>query len=388
MKRFIGAVVLLFALMASFQCYAAGGTITYEQAKVQMVKNNRSLNKLRYTTTTYRAQIQYENIMKSNEDLSIDSIKRFYSLMGRKLDPYDEMQLLKQRDYTPSYLKYLWESAQKNESTQNALRTIQLRQAFLSCFSANQSIAIKKLRVEIYTKENDQNKVKQKKGLISKIDLEESQQRLLAVEMELAAAVRNRETAVKSLNLLLGAPLKTEYGSFIFSEAIKEDLLLPEEEYVVKALENRKELWDFQKQIELKQLEMKVMEVNRVNEIYYQTRIDYGDLVNSAQALKLKLEQEKARIELEIRTSYLDIKKAKQNLEKTLKKVKLQENALAIASAKVQSGVKNTTMIEALKIDLKEAKNAYALAGYEYNTKILELEVALGSGSKNQRGAE
>lgn len=380
MKRIISSLVILLILMSGLNIYAANNSITYEEAKKQLLSSSSGLRKQRLNT--YKAQIQYDNAVKNNESLSIDDIKKGFLALGGKLSTYDEMNLLKQRDFTPSQMKYYWELSQNSEIIMQNTLVLNLRETYVACLNAENDLGIKQQRLDSSLKLENQSRVKLKSGLISQINADEVSNNLLKAQKDLECAIRNRENSVLALNSFIGTSIKVEYNKFSFIEEMNKMQLNSVDYYVEQALKNRMELSDLQKQIDLKKLEIKVMEVNRVNEIYFQARIDYGSLVNGAKSLEAKVIQTRSDIETEIRNGYSDIKKAKEEIMNAKKAIATKERKLTLTKAQYQAGKISDLDMGELQIELYELKNTYNVAIYNYNTKILKLVSTTGFGPK------
>jgi outer membrane protein TolC len=279
-------------------------------------------------------------------------------------------------------MKYYWELSQNNEIIMQNTLVLNLRELYFSCINSENDLEIKQQRLALTQKLENQSKVKLKSGLISQMDADEASDNRLKSQSDINTAKRDRENALFVLNSFIGASVKIDYGKFTFIEQQNITQLKAVDYYIEQALKNRMDLSDLQKQIDLNKLEMKVMEINRVNEIYSQARIDYGSLVNGTKTLEAKVIQTTSDIEAEIRSAYSDIKKANDKILNIKKAIESKERKLTQTKVQYRAGKISDSSIGELQIEINELKDSYNMEIYNYNTKILKLVNATGFGPK------
>jgi len=381
-KRLISlfiTIITVFALSFGTQAYADNNnTISFEKAQRQLLENSRTLKKLKYNT--YKAKRQYDDAVKMSGEIGIESIKRILAMFGRKLDPYDEMLLRKQRDYVPEMTKYYWNLSKNGEiTTQNSL-TLALRDMYLAFYAADSGIEIKQQKLKLAEKKYNQDKSKYDLGLVTKVELEESEHNLLSAQKNLNIAERDRGNAKRRLNSFIGVSVLTEYDILWFSEKINDSELMPVEHYIETAMNENLELSQIQQEIKLKELELSILDINEVGQIYRLARKDYGTLQNEIEKLKVKMEATKLQIENGIKNIYIDIKKEKSSIENTEKTLEMQKRNLARLQALYSSGMATQTVLEEMETGIKELENGLKISVYNYNTKIMKLKIAAGAG--------
>ncbi|MCX8130850.1 MAG: TolC family protein [Clostridia bacterium] len=379
MKKTISVVLLVSILFTFITSYASDNIIRYVDAKRSLIENSSVLKKLSYTTYKYSGQ--YENAKKNADEISIETAKQIYSFMNWTFSAYDEMLLIKQRDYLPEQMKYYYELSKSREiTTQNNL-IVGLRGVYLVLLNADMDSKLKQKKFELAQKKNEQDSKKYKLGLISKLDVEASEYNLIKAKSELEAIKRSRENACRALNKYIGAPLNSSYGIITYDETFDTSIVNKDINYYIeKALKERAEIVDAQKEIALKQLEKSILEVNDVGNIYRDTKRDYSTIKNEIESLYLKIEKAKLDIENEIKKAYLEIKKEENNVKRLLSSIDAQKRNHEKLKALLKQGMTTEMAVDEMQISINEMENGYKIAVYNYNTKLIKLVYAAGIG--------
>lgn len=378
MRKVVVILLVLLVLFTYIDVYAIDENMTFHKIKSEMLQNNTTLKKLLYAT--YKAQNQYENALKGADQISIYGIKENLGKIGRKLDPYDEMLLIMQRDFMPAQAKYYWELSQSNEKITINTLTINLRNLYLGLINGRYDLAIKQQRLSLAEEKYKQAQSKFMNGLISKLDLDQADYDLQKVKNDLIAAKRNIENTSRTLNNFIGKPFNITYNNLSLIEEKNTTELKPIEDYIELALKQRYELIDLQKQIDLDKKHMDILDLNNVSNIYLQSREDYAGLKNNIDASNLKMDRTKLDIENEIKSALMDIKKENSSLNNLKKTIANQEQNLTRINAQFKAGYVTNLVIQEFQIGINGLKNSYNLSVYNYNTKLMKLEYATGIG--------
>ncbi|KPU27426.1 hypothetical protein TR13x_04975 [Caloranaerobacter sp. TR13] len=379
MRRLLSILIVLTIIISGFYINAEKeNVITFEKAKLELIKNNRTLKKLDYIQR--KAQLQYNKAVIASKNIDISGLKEELAKFFMKLDKYDEMLMIMQRDFFPKQMKYYWLSSYDNKIITEKSLIIGLRDLYLALYNAKFDINIKQEKLNLAKEKYNQDKTKYMQGLITENELEEVNYSLQKAEKELIIAKRDLENITRSLNSYIGVPLNTTYDEVIFKENLRYMDLKPVEYYIEKALNERLEIKNLEKQIELKELEKSILEKNDVHKIYTQARKDHENVVRDIQNLNLKLEKAKYEIENEIKTAYIDIKKEVNNLNNLQRMLQLQKRKLKALKSQYYQGMIPKIYIKELEISIKEMENSLKIIKYNYNTKMLKLEYASGIG--------
>lgn len=383
MKRIISIIIFLAILMVGVITIAEQkDNINFEQAKLLLIKNNSTLQTL--ANTKKQAQLDYYEADIDSKILQ----NRLDSLLDRnRISEYDEIQLRKQIELTSSKARSNYDILRNNlNSTRNNL-VIGLRDTYLGLYKAAIEVDIKEKELNLAEKELSQALVQFSKGLISNQQTNEYEYNLLKAEMDLDIAKRNKDNLTRNLNLFSGIPVAQKYNNIsiaadiiMYEEEYKNMELLSSDEYLEKALSNRNEIIKLETDIDLKEQELKILEMKDVHIRYADGRSDYEKATNELASLELKLENLKQDIEKEIKTAIFDINLEKQNVEHARKELDIQKRSLEEFKLQYLQGNISKLDLDKLDLNVEELKDNLEIAMYQYVTKIMKLDAAIGIG--------
>lgn len=380
MKKVISICVVVFILLNSVATFAADQSIiSYKTALQRTLENNWELKRIKYAE--YQANQQYKDAQKFADEISINAIKEYYATIPDKsLDEYTEMQILKQRDLVPKQVQYNITQAQDQYKVTEKSLSNGLRGLYLNALSTDFTVQTNNKRLALAEKRYRQDKVKFQQGNISQLDIEQSEYNYLKAQQAVADSARRRENAIRNLNQFIGEPINRMYDKVVFDDGFDYKKLQRLDFYVEKALKERVDISDIEAQIQLKKLEMSIMEKNDVHKIYRAGRSEYSNLQSEVESLQLKLQQTRIDIEKNIKDAYIDIQKDLSTIKGLESTLESQKKLLNKMREQWKLGVLTESSIEDMEINIEEGEYNLLLAIYNCNTKYQQLENAAGYG--------
>lgn len=381
MKRLVCSILTAVVLLLPVQATAeAVGTLTYDRAVALMNLNNGTLNSLERAENDARED--YESNAREAEKIDTEGFtvnfggKDYYMYY----DPETKVYMKKAKELYPEQFKLIWETAVKRKDiTATTLKTT-LRGIFFGVYSANNDIVLKQKQLDLAVKVNSQDKLKLKRGLITSLDMQESGYNLKKAQNSLAAAKRNYENAVRSLNEFIGISAKTRYTDMIYEEEYSEQSWKSVDYYIEQALANRFDIVSLHRQLALKEKDKTITESSYVYKNSTTSQNEYESLLYDIEQLNLDIETTKLSISNEIKNAYVDVIKAEKNVTSISNTLKLQQSNYSKMQARYKSGMISANMLEQAEIGLLQVENGYKATLYDYNTKIIRFNNATGIG--------
>ena len=381
MKRIIAILMAVIIFLPVTQIRAEDSNyISFYKVKTQLLENNRTLKQLE--NQERQAYLRYDEVYQAGR--SVNTEGKSYELFGEerffKYDINIQMLLTKKKLLVPEQMKYAWEKTENSKITTEKNLIASSRGLYLALLSSDEDYSIKQEKLRIADKKYNQDAVKLEQGLITRVVLEQSAYNLEKARKELDAAVRNRENASRSLNAFIGAPINISYSS-VRAEDVNSNLEMEAADYYIeKALKERNEITDIQRQLEVKKLQQGIIEKNQVHKIYTAVADEHEKLIEDIEMLELKLENERYKIEEEIKTAYIDVKKERGGIESTKLVLETQKLTLNKVREQYNQGLITQTVLEELQVGIDEIENGLGLSVFSYNTKRMKFENATGIG--------
>ena len=381
MKKIVPLMIVLALLIAGAPSYAAGaGGISFDAAKSIMLENSRQLQKQDALVKEF--DLHYNNALKSTKDIFYEGV--YFSVGGvTGMRPYPidtQITLAKNRYFLSAQMKYYWLSAIDGKTVMTNGLTTGLRDLYTMLFSADDNVKVMKQKYDIAREVNAQNKARLQQGLITQLDMKQSQYNLDKAENDLNAAKRSRENAVRSFNAFLGVPVGATYTNI---EEPNEDPIVridTAENYISSALEKRMEIIDLKRQIDLKRLEASVLQMFIMNAYPAHIREDYNNALTEVKNLNLKLEIKKLAVQKEIKDAYVDVLNTYKSVKTMQGTLETQKKALANTEMRYKLGYITKDVLEQNRAAVNALENGYKAALYSYNTKVIKLNNASGIG--------
>ena len=381
MKRLIAITIAAVILLLPAQTLAdSKGPLSYERAVSLLNLNNGTLKKLQRAENDANKDYQSNLLDAGNID-----VNGFTTTFGGKdyyiyYDAETRLMMTKMKELVPEQMKFSWEAAQANRLiTQNALRT-SLRGIFLGLYSAQNDLQLKQKKLALTTEINKQDILKLEKGMITELDLEESNYNLLKAQKDVDSANRSYKNSVRSFNQFVGLSSNTGYTNIVYEETLARPELKPVEDYISKALENRFDIISIRKQIALKEQDKKLTDTGSAYKVSTTDQDTYERLLNDIEGLNIDLEEMKLSITDEIKNAYVDVASAGKGLDSMYNTVKLQRSNYEKMQARYKAGMISKNVLTQTELGLMQTENGYKAMVFDYNTKITRFNNATGIG--------
>lgn len=384
MRNFYKNVVLLIILTiivtGTLTVSASNQSLSFKTAQDIMYQHNRTLQKMNIIKNQAQLQILDAKIASNSAKSTLNLFKKYGMTLGR----YDELQFVLMRDFFPEQAQYGYETTKaNNQITKNSL-TIALRDIYLGLYNAYRDMGIKEENLNIAKEDFTHKELKYELGLISTIDFQDAEYRLLKADKELEQSNRDFINMTRTINSFIGQDLDFSYD-MIISEHIKLKLYQPVDYYIELALENRHDLTDIQKQLALKELEMSHYE-SKSYLLDSKVRRDYDNIVRDYEILQIKFEIAKTNIEAEINKAYLDAIKAEKQVVSLLRMIDLQNKRLDQLKQQYQENMVSELVVSEMENGINELINQKDIAVFNYNTMRMKLDNASGIGPSYEGG--
>lgn len=380
-KRLLCSVITTVILFLPFQAIAeAKGVLTYDRAVALLNLNSMTLKSLERAENDARESYESNAVQAQKIDTEGFTInfggKDYYI----NYDPETKVNMKKAKELYPEQLKFSWEAAGKNRHITSIKLKETLRGVFFGVYNASADIKLKQKQLDLALKINNQDKVKLKRGLITSIDMQESDYNLAKAQNSLIAAKRNYENATRSFDQFIGVSAKTQYTDVIYEEKLSGDSWKSVDYYIDQALENRFEIVSLRRQMELKEQEKAITESSYVYKNSTTLQDEYETLLNDIEQLNIDIENAKLSITDEIRNAYVDVIKAEKNVRSLSNALKLQQSSYSKMQARYKAGMISENALEQAEIGLLQFENGYKAALFDYNTRVMRFGYATGIG--------
>ncbi|MBN2260143.1 MAG: TolC family protein [Clostridiales bacterium] len=303
----------------------------------------------------------------------------FLERIGRPVSKTTEFNVIYTRDTIVAMSDYGFQTRVDMKTlTQNSLE-VAVNQMLVGYYSALENLKIVEKQID-----NEETKVqiveeKYKLGLISEFELKEARYQYDLVLSTKISAENSIKSLIRQMNGLLGNSDIDATIEYAWNFEINQ--LKPLDEYMAMALENRYDVYDLDKQIELKELQVKIY-TSQANYYLTEYRInsDYLKTKNELDQLKIDKEIVRDRIENEIIEDYNNALQAYNDYLKTKNTFENQVyNSYLIEKQYNLGYITKTDMIDfSLGLDqLEMGVNASLL---NYNNLVNTLDYATGIG--------
>lgn len=381
MKKLIALTITVIMLLFPARVLAdSTGPLSYERAKSLLALNHNTVKKLQRAERDAQEQYESARLEWKSKDVNgmtytYNNKEYYYHYNASTRD-----MLTKYQQLVPEQLKYAWEATTDNLTiTQNTLNAA-LRSVFLGVYSAQEDLELKQKQLEYAAEVNRQDQLKLKNGIITELDLEESDYNLLKAQKAKEASQRNYENAVRTFNQFVGLPSGTQYTQITYGESLKNSEWKPVDEYVEIALKSRFDVVNVQKQISLKELDKMLTEAGTAYKMNTTDQNTYASLLTEIENLKLDLEEQKLIVANEVRNAYTDVIKAGKSLNNMGNTLKLQQSSHNKMKERYEAGMISRNTLTQSELGLQQVENSYNLMLFDYNTKIMKFNNATGIG--------
>lgn len=381
LKKLLSAVMILILLFLNTDVFAEDINILFMEKALSNLenKNNTLLNMAESEKT---AKKQYESAVNSSEGIDTEgiSVEFFGKEMYIHFNTNTKMLLTMQKELYPAQMKLSWEMTRDSRKvTLNSMK-IGLRGLYLGVYTADNDCKLKQKKNELAQTIYNQSKIKYERGMITSIELSQSEYDSLKAKAAYDAAKRNYENILRSLNSFIGVKLDTAYDQIIYEEIFDETKLKDFDYYTEKALSYRLEVVSALRQISLMEQRKGIYEKYPYTIKLPENKKDYEAMLLELEKQKLMLEKEKIEIEKEIKEAYIEVSVSESNITGLKKVLDLQKNNLENMKSKYEKGLIPKTLLDQIQIGYDETDNGYKAALFDHNTKLMKLEYAAGIG--------
>lgn len=370
--------VLLISMPADVQAQG-GNVLTWQRASALLRLNNNTIKDL--AEAEQKSRKQYEDAVK--ESAKIDTKGRTIYILDQEIriayDDTTQMFMTQQKELFPEQMRYYWNMTQDSKRRTSNSLTISLRNMYLGLYSAHNDVRIKELKYEVAENLHNQNQLKLEKGMITEIEALESEYALEKARAELAAARRNRENMLRSFNHFLCRDIHTDYDD-IRLESQLYTIFRDYDYYLGRALVNRAEIKQAEKQLELLEQKKRIMDRFPLSMNTVSVRKDYNNLLLDMEIQEARLEQAKLDIEVEVKEAYIEAAAAVKNTENMKKLLDLQKSNIDKIRRLYEKGLVSKTVLDQSEIGYLEFCSSYDLTLFDCNTKLMKLVYVSGIG--------
>ena len=381
MKRLIAITITAVMLMLPTQALAEEkGPLSYERSAALMDLNNGTLKKLQRAESD--ALRQYKSNAQSAKIIDVNgfTIKFDDKDIYIPYDPETKLMMIKVKELYPEQMKFSWEAARDNHIiTTNSLNAA-LRGVFFGVYNAQVDLQLKQKQLALATEISRQDKLKLKNGMITDLDLQESEYNLLKAQKVAVAVKRNYDNAVRSFDQFVGLPSKTQFTQVIYEDVLAHPQWKPVDYYIDAALTNRFDIESIRKQIALKEQEKKIIETGFAYKTGTTAQDEYERLLNDLEQLNMDLEGMRLSIINEMKNAYVDVINTGKGVDNLNNTLKLQRSSYANMQARYKAGMISKNILTQAELALLQVENSYKAALYDYNTRIIRFKNATGIG--------
>lgn len=269
-------------------------------------------------------------------------------------EPDMQMQMRLQKEFIPEQYKYIWEIRKiSGKVTENSLANT-ADNLFSMLYGAYQNVLLSEKSYEIAKRVFQREKMRYDSGLITEIDLKSCSLDLEEAENALVKSKRNYENAHRQFNMLAGLSVDYRFDLIGTPWTNNNKITISEDEAVARALENRMEIWDLKRQIELIIQQIEIYRHKDVNKNHQKIKENFEKLVERMEELKLNLSEAKYNIEKEIRQAYKDLEIGYLELEISKERLLKQKNQLDTITDKYNSGLIPASVIEQMEMAVNQ----------------------------------
>lgn len=381
MKKLVS--IALVVSMLGFLVQAKGensNVINYDKANNLMISNNRTLKNL--AVEERKMFLNYNSVIQNTKNIKTDgvTVKIGREELFFEFDDYTKLNLSIAKEYTPAELRFYWNKVIDSKTVTEKSLSLGLRDIYLGLMKADKDCDIAQKKYQLAKNKHEINQLKFNQGLITGLDLEESEYELLKAEASMDEARRNRENMVRTFNSMMGVDISIDYDTIQFDEFKRNLVLKPLDYYIEKALAERNEIKSIEEELRIKELKKEIFEKSKLFNKSYSLMEQFEDLELEIEALKVKLEKARYDVENEIKKAYIEVMSDLNTIESTTETIKLQKRNLDKMKIQYERGFITKTILDEMEIGIEELENAKELVIYGFNTKIMKLEEAAGIG--------
>lgn len=351
-----------------------------EKAILYLEKHNNTL--LSMDESVEIARKQYNSAVTNTKNLDTKGflLEIYDQEIYIHFDTNTKMLLTLQKELYPEQMKFSWDMAKDSRRLTLNSMVIGLRGLYLGVYNASEDCSLKQRSYDLAQTIYNQGMIRYEKGMITEIDYAQYKFDLLKAKAAYDASRRNYENIMRTFNSFIGIELETTYSEIVYEEEYDPNALQNYDFYVERALSSRLEITSGIKQIALLEKKKAIMEDYPYSIVLPSNKKDYENMLNDIDKQSLLLEKAKIDIEKGIMEAYIEASESNSNIIGLKKVLDLQKSNLENMKGKYEAGLISKTMLDQIQIGHDEMENGYKAALFDYNTKLLKLEYAAGTG--------
>jgi len=292
----------------------------------------------------------------------------------------EQMQMRLLKEFMPEQMKYVWEIKQKAvEVTKNALANA-ANDLYYGLYASYNSRLLAEKALETAKKTFEREKARYDNGQITGMDLEGVRLNVKAAENALSKAKRDFDNVHRQFNSLAGLPIDYRFELVVMPLVSGNTLTITEEQALASAMENRMELWDLRRQMELIEKQMEIYRHKDVYKYHNDTKENYRKAEEKLDELRLNLEEKEYAIQKEIRQAYQDLKISFMALEISKANLERQKKKLETLYTQYNSGLIPVSIIEQLEQAISQLEFAVNMNIVSISNKQDKFNRAISAG--------
>lgn len=307
--------------------------------------------------------IQRAEIVFDERQDAADNLPRTY---------VQSLETKKFKDLYPRQAESALEIAREGKVEARRQTAFAVRAAYFQVLMAREMVKVNERALERAGKQLALARAGLKAGTVSPNEVMGAEVRQVSAESALATSKKNLQVASMNLNKIMGFPLMTsiELASEVSFEPLKE---VDVEAGVAEALTKRFEIFKARQELDIKELELEYTDEYRES-----THQDYRLAEIAAREAAAKLAEETAKIEVEVRTAYLDMLDAESKVDVSRRSAELAGKNLELAEARYRAGAGTSYDVLNAQVTLAEAEVQAVKALYDYELAKARFELSLG----------
>lgn len=370
MKNKIVIFILVFSIIL--------GSYSFADEDSSILDENLTLQMMEYDIL--KMKIDLENTEDIVENLQ-DTLRKFSFLksIGRPVRKSTKFNVIYNKETVIPFSEYGYNTNVDMMKLTNNNLSVSLNQLYIAYYSATKSLESVELQLENESYKLEQMKEKYEKGLISRIELDEAVYNYEVIVNDRLNAQNNYNAVIRQINGLVGNADIDQEINHVWNFELQEMKSL--DEYTELAIENRFEIIDIDRQIELKELEIDIY--TSLNGSYLSditVKADYLKVENKLKQLLIDREMIIKNLETEMAKSYNDTKIAYNNYLKTNNMYENQIELSEIIEKQYALGYITKSALIDFSIGLEQLEMAVNLSLLNYNSLVEKLDYSSGLG--------
>jgi hypothetical protein len=235
--------------------------------------------------------------------------------------------------------------------TENSIK-LSVYEQYNNILKIMDSINIQKNLISNIEKNYKQSQIKLKSGKISKMDYQSIELDYQIENLNLQKMMRNYESAIISLNKLIGEPATKRYPDYVDSYPNPKDTINSFDYYLENALKNRHEITSAQVYYDIKKKEHEL-----AKEVFpYEMNNNHYDTKFYMEEAQDNLSKASINIEIELMNSYKELENLMNNWKAVEDEFKQSQSSYAEIQKKYKSGLLSEKHLTNAEISLSQSQ--------------------------------